>query len=388
MFNLDEDAYQALKDYLDAIALRFQGMEESDEIITDIEMRIAEIFQSRVGDKKQVIILDDVREVINILGKPEDFADAGTAAEEAGPDQQTCGKRTKRLYRDPDNTVLGGVAGGIAAYIGTEAWVVRLIFFLLLLGYGVVGIIYIILWIVVPRAVTAYQKLEMRGERVTVSNIEKSVRDSREFKRTTSVAEEILRVFGKIILIILKVALFMIGIGLIIGGITALVAALGIAFVRAPVFPFEIFGIHVYSLKELLSLSIGTGSAVLMSIALILTLAIPVIALIYAGIKMIFRIRSDDRVIGLMALVIWLLSLVAFVSAALFEGRNFTAYGETSFTSTLMEVIVFVPGDHSIHLDRNTRFFLENVSNVSMEPDYNMAGKSWEMTPEGLRLEE
>ena len=84
IFTLDEDAYQMLKDYLDAISKRFRDMEEGNEIITDIETRIAELFQLRISEKKEVIIIEDVREVIEIMGQPEDFDEGEDSEDEPG----------------------------------------------------------------------------------------------------------------------------------------------------------------------------------------------------------------------------------------------------------------------------------------------------------------
>ena len=178
IFTLDEDAYQMLKDYLDAISKRFRDMEEGSEIITDIESRIAELFQLRISEKKEVIIMEDVREVIEIMGQPEDF-DEGEDSEDEPGRQTRSGKKTRKLYRDPDNSVIGGVASGLAAYFGMDIWLMRLLWVIIFLatGGGVMLILYIVLWIAVPKASTATEKLEMRGEKVTVENIERTIKE-------------------------------------------------------------------------------------------------------------------------------------------------------------------------------------------------------------------
>jgi len=122
VFTLDEDAYHELKNYLDSISSRFRDMKEGNEIISDIESRIAEIFQSKVNDKKEVITIEDVNDVISIMGKPEDFYEA----EEEDFDSSTkktdyTRKENRRLYRDPENAIFGGVAAGLAAYFGISA---------------------------------------------------------------------------------------------------------------------------------------------------------------------------------------------------------------------------------------------------------------------------
>ena len=95
IFNLDDDAYQVLKNYLDAISKRFRDMEEGAEIIADVEARIAELFQSKINEKKEVITIEDVNDVIAIMGQPEDYLDG---EEEAGTAYRN-GRKSKKYYR-------------------------------------------------------------------------------------------------------------------------------------------------------------------------------------------------------------------------------------------------------------------------------------------------
>ncbi len=346
VFNLDEDAYQELKNYLDSISSRFRDMEEGNEIISDIESRIAEIFQTKVSDKKQVITLDDVNEVIAIMGRPEDFYDAETLGSETTTGgEEHSRKHHRKLYRDPDNAILGGVAAGLAAYFGIEAWIIRLLLVILTFPIQVIPIIYIILWIVVPKAETAAQKLEMRGEKVTVSNIEKTVKEeyetvkenvkrvqqTKEYKRTKSVFAEIFHVIGQIILVFLKIILIIIGISFIIAGITAIMGLTSVFFFRHALFPIDIWPpIHVYPLGDMFHFLSDPGTITLFSFALFMTIAIPIIALIYGGIKLIFRFKANDRAIGLTGLVLWLLSVIFLITLFVYEGSNFATSGQRS----------------------------------------------------------
>jgi phage shock protein PspC (stress-responsive transcriptional regulator) len=147
IFHIDEDAYVLLKEYMEQIKIYFGKQEEGKEIIIDIENRIAEILQSKRSDVKEVINIDDINEIIEILGKPEDFASSDKDNEEF-----VVHKKTKKLYRDSDNAVLGGVCSGIGAYLNVDPVIIRLLFVLLLVFYGVTAIIYLILWLIVPPA--------------------------------------------------------------------------------------------------------------------------------------------------------------------------------------------------------------------------------------------
>jgi phage shock protein PspC (stress-responsive transcriptional regulator) len=129
IFHIEEDAYDILSKYLSTIKGYFNKSEGRDEIVSDIESRIAEMLQERISPLKQVVLMADVEHVISIMGKPEEFAGeqtdeqekAGTEASDAG---QTTGR--KRLFRDPDDKMLGGVCAGIGHYFGIEAVWLRL----------------------------------------------------------------------------------------------------------------------------------------------------------------------------------------------------------------------------------------------------------------------
>jgi phage shock protein PspC (stress-responsive transcriptional regulator) len=170
-FNIDEDAYAELKMYLKNLELHFAGEESSSEILSDIETRMAEIFRTKLTNFKQVINIDDVRQVISVLGTPEDISDnEGPTARE-----KFSSPGYHRMYRDTDHRVIGGVCAGIAAYWDIELWLIRLIFFALaMMGVGI--LIYLILYIVIPEAKTTAEKIEMKGNPVNIHNIKDSVK--------------------------------------------------------------------------------------------------------------------------------------------------------------------------------------------------------------------
>ncbi|MCD6596129.1 MAG: PspC domain-containing protein [Bacteroidales bacterium] len=177
VFNIDDDAYFELKDYLHQIETHFANAEERREIIADIESRIAELFNEMVKGSKQVIDLENVRKIKSILGDPVEIADP--EAETSGSPQREKFRSTgyRRIYRDPEHRYLGGVCSGMGAYWQIDPLVFRIIFLIAFFGFGVGLIIYIILWIVIPEAKTAAQKLEMKGEPVNISNIGKTVKE-------------------------------------------------------------------------------------------------------------------------------------------------------------------------------------------------------------------
>ena len=178
-FAMDENAYQKMDRYFDAIERHFRNSEGFEEITTDIEYRIAEILNERLG-KRQIVTLTDVEEVIAVMGTPEDFG-----AESMGEPEEkrssgstyTYVKTGKRIFRDPDNKVLGGVCSGLSAYFGVHEPLWFRIGFLVLFFAGVTPILYPFLWIVIPMAKTSSDKLAMRGEPINVSNIARTVEE-------------------------------------------------------------------------------------------------------------------------------------------------------------------------------------------------------------------
>lgn len=168
-FLLDEDAYQVLDSYLKQLNRHFANEEGKQEIIADIEARIAEHLKAGIKVDNQVINIEEINRIIGIMGKPGDIDD------EKPTDQPYANHHSyRKMYRDIDNKILGGICSGMGHYWRVEPVLFRIIFVLTLLWGGLGLLIYLILWIVVPSALTAAQKLEMRGEPVTAENLGKS----------------------------------------------------------------------------------------------------------------------------------------------------------------------------------------------------------------------
>lgn len=176
---IEDSAYEVLRQYLDSLKRYFAKEEGGDEIVTDIEARIAELFNDKLKNGAHCITDADVEAVKLSMGTPEQFDD------EAPKDQQQAftgadykDRPRKRFYRDPEDKVVSGVCGGLGAYFNIDPVVFRIIFTLLVLGsFGAAAIVYIVLWISAPYAETAAEKLEMRGERVDLNNIRTTVQE-------------------------------------------------------------------------------------------------------------------------------------------------------------------------------------------------------------------
>jgi phage shock protein PspC (stress-responsive transcriptional regulator) len=188
-FHIDEDAYQKLNRYFDAIKRSLSNSSGQDEIMKDIEVRISEIFSEQKDSDKNVINLKDVDAMIAIMGQPEDYR-----IEEEGESAQsnfteTTSKTNKKLYRDIDKNILGGVCAGLGHYFGVDSlWIRLLLVLIVIAGVGSPILLYLLLWVLIPKAQTTAEKLQMTGEPVNLSNIEKKVRE--EFSNISEKIED------------------------------------------------------------------------------------------------------------------------------------------------------------------------------------------------------
>ncbi|MFA6106329.1 MAG: DUF2807 domain-containing protein [Patescibacteria group bacterium] len=186
IFHIEEEAFFKLKEYLESVRNRLGADADKDEVMADIEASIAEKFTAKVSAAKQVITANDVADLIKVMGTVEDFDEELRTGEKAGGEKETSGEKTKeekklkKLFRDPDDVIIAGVCSGIAVYFGIDPLIVRLIFFASIFFGGTGIIAYLILLFLVPKAQTSAQKLEMRGDPVTLAAIEQAVRENVE----------------------------------------------------------------------------------------------------------------------------------------------------------------------------------------------------------------
>jgi phage shock protein PspC (stress-responsive transcriptional regulator) len=176
-FHIDEDAYQKLSRYFDAVK-RSLAPDGREEIMKDIESRIAELFQERIQNDKQVIGLVEIDAVIAIMGQPEDYKIDEETTNASSSNTFYSKNNVKKLYRDKENGIISGVASGFGHYLKIDPVWIRLLFVIIVVaGFGSPILIYLILMFIIPEAVTTSQKLEMKGEEITISNIERKVKE-------------------------------------------------------------------------------------------------------------------------------------------------------------------------------------------------------------------
>ena len=186
LFYIDEDAFNLLRSYLDQLHITFKGAEGA-EIVGDIESRIRELLICRPCGPDSIVTLSDINYVIQTLGRPEEISDDCTGAE--SPCEEPHSEQPfisfnlpghKRLYRNLDNKVFGGVIGGLATYLNWNANIMRLFYLVLALCtyFWPLTIIYLIAWMVIPAATTPKQILEMKGEAININTVGQAVMES------------------------------------------------------------------------------------------------------------------------------------------------------------------------------------------------------------------
>lgn len=347
VFHIEEDAYEVLQKYLINLKNHFGSGEEGKEIITDIEARIAEIFSEKTADDKKVVTVEWVNHVIEIMGKPEDFTEE-EVDEEALEGEA---KRKRRLYRDPDHRVFGGVCGGLGAYFNMDPVILRIIFaVLLLVTSGAAFLAYIILWIAVPKAVNTAQRLEMRGQEATVKNIEKSIKEEvrevkesyKKFKEsdTYSKGKKGVETAGdvtyNVFKVILKVFVVFIGVILIISGFFGLLGfissiVIGHSFVQG--WPL-IWGPEIH-VPGFLNHFVEPGTVTFGMVTVGLLTGIPLLAMLFVGTKLVFRYKTNNAVIGLTMVGIWLIALVALIVVSASQIGNYKSRSSITNTETV-----------------------------------------------------
>ena len=165
IFNIDDDAYEILRDYLNAVERQFMSSVEGREVMHDLETRMSELFTERLKPLRQVIATDDVREVLKVLGAPEDIggrAESGQRYSQPYTGPYQGGRRSRRMYRDGQDKSIGGVCSGLAYYFNTDPLLLRILFVIgLFMGFGF--LLFIVLWIALPQALSPEQVKEMKS---------------------------------------------------------------------------------------------------------------------------------------------------------------------------------------------------------------------------------
>jgi phage shock protein PspC (stress-responsive transcriptional regulator) len=338
LFQIDEPAYKVLRDYLQAINSRFRNAPGGNETIDDIEARIAEIFQARQG-LAGVISKENVEAMIGIIGKPEEFEHFENTIETPLHTSQR-----RRLYRNPDDKIFSGVASGLGAYLNIDPVWIRLLFILFTIFYGVGFFVYIALWIALPAAHSDARKRELYGDvyhsamnrkRQEKESFADSVsarnNDNERVSRLGNAFNEVFRALGKTIFIFVRIILIILGISFVLVGFISILSIIMIFFFKYPwIITSNGIGNEISYLPDFLNYVVHPTLTPWILILTSIVVVLPLLALIYWGIKMIFWFRARDGVVSLIGLVLWVLGAAALTIILFNEGFSFAETGRTS----------------------------------------------------------
>jgi len=387
VFHIEEDAYEILRSYMTDVKRHFANEEDSIEITTDIENRIAEMFTEILArENRPVVVTTDVTTVIGLMGTIEDFETEAEQQSATYTEKQF--SDTRKLFRDPDDHLLGGVCAGIANYFDIDTVWVRLAFALttFLGGSGVIA--YIILWIIVPKAVTRADKMAMKGERLDlkgfVKNFEEEVKNVHHTLNNAShharpfvykVRDFISDFFdhfkyfltgaGKVFLKLVGILILMLCLTFIVMDI------IGLTFFTAQgrdvfhVFPFSV---------------INNGYSDIIAFSAFAVIAIPALAIMLSTLKVIFNSRVMGRSTGYTMLILWIVALtfLGYYSskvvadfkeeASFSQTVNIKATANNTYYLKLNDV-KYLSKEDSIQLDINDKFKGRIILNDDDEDD-------------------
>ena len=329
-FVLDEIAYNKLKTYLQDVKTSLRGTEGVEDIIEDVEIRISELFRERLKFR-EVVNEDDINFVIATMGHPDQYkveedeenekTSTNSSYNYSTNNQSYGGQQTgaKRLYRDPDDTIVTGLSAGLAHYMGVDPWFVRSIWLVLgILGIFTAGVsfflvvfCYFILLIFVPKAKTTSEKLQMYGQPANIDTLKKNVEQASEAvvsgsKELSNKLGGAFGVFGRILLWFIGFIILSTGIGLIIGGFFFF-------FTTWTEMPTELFGYLVE--EEWMSMAAKIFGGILM--------VIPGVLLTILGVKCFWNRVKVSKAVIFGAIALWFVALFAIIGISVSTASKF-----------------------------------------------------------------
>ncbi|MGB0934417.1 MAG: PspC domain-containing protein [Lishizhenia sp.] len=313
IYYIEEDGFDLLKEYLENIRLQFKNKEEADMILEDVEIRIAELFNAKLSESKTAILFSDVQEVISIMGEASDYSlEEERENEEENSTNQASNINKRKLYRDPENGSFGGVAAGLASYFNVDTALIRVLFVILVLA-GFSGIlIYLILWIVLPKVNSTSDRLKMSGQPITVESISKQAKETgkklekstRQFSR--EITEKIEPRFKQLGEILSK----LIGIGLVL-----FCAFWLTVFLIFTVGQFGLIGTNqdgnLLSVYDLSKLVLIDGTFTLSWLAAFIIVLCPLIGFTVLGLTLLFKFQTKTtKRVYLTVFSFWIIALI------------------------------------------------------------------------------
>lgn len=328
IYHIDEDAYTLLQNYLSQLRATFPG-EEGKEILVDIESRISELFDERMAGGASVIVIENVNDVIETMGRPEELGeDAGEFGSPSAPPPPPSGTMppplpvSKKLYRDERHKVFGGVLAGLGQYMNWDVTVLRILVVILAVCtyFWPCVLIYLVAWLVIPVARTPRQILEMQGQPVNLGTVGQTVIDATtpppapvpDGNDFANFINNAFLIIGKCILGFLA---FIGGLSALATGIVALVIIAGMIC---------LFTADAPGLLDSLDISLSTPYLEGWGITLVLfAVALPALAFFWAGCAVIFKAPTVSKSVIIAGIVIEILLIVGACVLLNFESGRF-----------------------------------------------------------------
>ena len=322
-FTLDEIAFKKLKIYLDDVRNSLHGVDGVDDIIEDVEIRIAELFRERLRFR-EVVSNDDVDFVIATMGHPNQYRVEEEEEVYVKTERVEIKPTKKRLFRDPDDKIISGLSAGLAHYFGLDPWAIRAGW--LILGFlGIFGgfslllvlISYVVLLAIVPLAKTTSEKLQMYGKPANIETLKKNAQEASEAvangsRALSSKLGGVFSLIGKLLFGLLGGIIFLVGIGLIIGGFA-------IAFTTWTEVPTELFGYLVEDQWMSIATKILGG----------LLMIIPGVLITILGVRCFTKLKISKALI-ISSIVVWFIALFSIIGISLNTASKFSNQVERS----------------------------------------------------------
>lgn len=355
VFHIETDAYEKLHQYLNTIRNYFHDSDGKDEIMADIEARIAELFSKALEEGREVVTMTNVNQVIEVMGEPEDYMSESEEEEEEKNYHSSNNKKaksekfySKKLYRDEDDNLIGGVCSGIGYYFGIDKIWLRAAFLIAFFGFGTGLLLYIILWIIIPSAKSTAEKLEMKGEPINVDSIGNAIKDEfSSFKKKVNKGETaefgekaksgLYRFFefiGKVLLFAAMFVIKLLAIILVLAAAIAIIALIGVLIGG----PFDLSinnsNIDEYWLTEYANLLFSSNLMYTIGLTgVCLVVVIPILGILYGGLKILFKLPSSNKAVGLTAVSLWAIGIILLFVSGSSTGRQFSS--EQTFIETI-----------------------------------------------------
>ena len=330
-FTFEKEAYSKLHNYLNSLKKAYENNPDCDEILADIEARIAELILSATSDAQSVVTLPIIEKIVEQLGSPE-----AISGEEEKPKNETDSRISPRLYRDLENAKLGGVCAGLAKRFGIDAVWIRLaissplillivgaphLHWLSIIGGNLIGIfllLYLILWFAIPAAKSARQKLEMEGEPISVRSIADRQGATQEEQAKSSVASAVTTI-GKFMATIFKIML-----GLLLFPIAFVIFTMLFSLVMITLGIGEFFVMDIGNFGGLLDATNEVGVPLI--VFALLTILVPAIYIAYLLIVLLINKRPRWWVL-LVTILVWFALLFGTIISGIDYAEN-ASYNE------------------------------------------------------------